>query len=194
MRIAVISAGMGKPSATRLLADRLAAATSAALAPAEVEIQIIELRDLARDLADNLVTGFPGGRLREVLQSVYEADALIAVSPIFSASYSGLFKTFFDVHEPDSLTGKPVLIGATGGTPRHSLALEHAFRPLFAYLRAVVVPTSVYAASQDWADGELAGRIDRAAGELAALVAARPQAAPTDPYADPIPFEDLLKG
>jgi FMN reductase len=192
MRIAVISAGLGEPSSTRLLADRLAAATGAALAPGDVRFEVIELRDIARDLADNLVTGFPGGRLREILQQVYEADALIAVSPIFSASYSGLFKTFFDVLEPDALTGKPVLIAATGGTPRHSLALEHAFRPLFAHLRAIVVPTAVYAASQDWAASELAERIDRAAGELAALVAARPQTAPKDPYADPTPFEDLL--
>ena len=78
------------------------------------------------------------------------ADALIAVSPIFSGSYSGLFKTFFDVLEPETLAGKPVLIGATGGTARHSLALEHALRPLFSYLHAVVVPTAVYAAPEDW--------------------------------------------
>ena len=74
------------------------------------------------------------------------ADAVIVVTPIFSASYSGLFKTFFDVIEPDALAGKPVLIGATGGTARHSLALEYALRPLFTYLHAVVVPTAVYAA------------------------------------------------
>jgi FMN reductase len=72
---------------------------------------------------------------------------VIAVTPIFSASYSGLFKTFFDVLERGALAGKPVLIAATGGSERHSLALEHAVRPLFAYLRAVVVPTAVYAAS-----------------------------------------------
>ncbi|MFD3933314.1 hypothetical protein ACFWSI_45380, partial [Streptomyces sp. NPDC058614] len=30
------------------------------------------------------------------------------------------------------------------------LALEHALRPLFAYLRAIVTPTAVYAASEDW--------------------------------------------
>jgi FMN reductase len=90
---------------------------------------------------------------------------------VFSASYSGLFKSFFDVLDKDALTGKPVLIAATGGTARHSLVLEHALRPLFAYLRAVVVPTGVYAASEDWGGEGLAGRIERAAGELAALMA-----------------------
>jgi FMN reductase len=67
-----------------------------------------------------------------------------------------------------------VLIAATGGTARHSLALEHAMRPMFAYLHAMVVPTAVYAASEDWANGELGQRIDRAAGELADLMLRNP--------------------
>jgi FMN reductase len=133
------------------------------------------------------------------------ADGLIAVSPIFSASYSGLFKTFFDVLDKDALVGTPVLLGATAGTPRHSLALEHAMRPLFSYLRAIPVPTGVFAASEDWAgadgvDRALAGRIDRAAGELADLMAGLGRvgggaaARPVDPFADPTTsFEDLLK-
>ena len=105
------------------------------------------------------------------------ADGLIAVSPIFSGSYSGLFKTFFDVLEPEVLAGKPVLIGATGGTARHSLALEYALRPLFSYLRTVVVPTAVYAAPEDWgSDAQLSDRVARAAGELADLV--RPRSVP----------------
>ncbi|MEV5518748.1 hypothetical protein AB0L50_38675, partial [Streptomyces flaveolus] len=48
--------------------------------------------------------------------------------------------------------------------------LEHALRPLFAYLKAVVVPTGVYAASEDWGAEGLDRRIERAAGELAALM------------------------
>ena len=103
------------------------------------------------------MTGFPSGRLSTLIDEVTDADALIAVSPIFSGSYSGLFKTFFDVLEPETLAGKPVLIGATGGTARHSLVLEHALRPLFTYLQAVVIPTGVYAAPEDWGtDAQLA--------------------------------------
>jgi FMN reductase len=197
--VAVVSAGLSVPSSTRLLADRLAAATAAALRGhgIEPEIQVVELREHARDLADHLVTGFPNAELRPAIETVTGADGLIAVTPIFAASYSGLFKTFFDVTPQDALVGKPVLLGATAGTARHSLALEHAMRPLFAYLRTVTVPTGVLAAAEDWgaADGvssSLAERIDRAGGELAELVAARPHATKADPFGDVVPFEALL--
>ncbi|GAA4920135.1 FMN reductase [Actinomycetospora succinea] len=195
--LAVVSAGLSTPSSTRLLADRLTDATVAALGERGVAArpEVIELRDHARDLADHLVTGFPNAALRPVLDTVAGADGLIAVSPIFSASYSGLFKTFVDVLDRDALTGTPVLLGATAGTARHQLALDHAMRPLFAYLHATVVPTGVFAASEDWgSSAELAERITRAAGELADLVAARPAATVADPLADPTPFEALLRG
>ncbi|GAA2747591.1 FMN reductase [Kitasatospora cinereorecta] len=197
VKLAVVSAGLSVPSSTRLLADRLAEATARELRDAgrEVEVTVIELRDLAREIADNLVTGFPGPGLRRALAAVTDADGIVAVTPIFSASYSGLFKSFVDVIDKDALTGRPVLIAATGGTARHSLALEHAMRPLFAHLRAVVAPTAVYAASEDWgsagsADGALAGRIARAAGELAELMAGRPAAARTEEAV--IPFAQQL--
>src|SRR3954451_20970298 len=187
--LAVVSAGLGVPSSTRLLADRLTTATVDALRGRGVDatVEVVELREHARDLADNLVTGFPNEALRGPVEAVIGADGLIAVTPIFSASYSGLFKTFFDVLDKDALTGKPVLMGATAGTARHSLALEHAMRPLFAYLRAIVAPTAVFAATEAGAGGaapsrSLAERIERAAGELADLVAGRPPTGPADPF------------
>jgi FMN reductase len=203
--LAVVSAGLSTPSSTRLLADRLTAATVAALRErgVEVTVEVIELREHARDLADDLLTGFANKPLQAAIDTVTGADGLIAVTPIFSASYSGLFKTFVDVLDKDALTGTPVLLGATAGTARHSLVLEHAMRPLFAYLRAVVAPTAVFAASEDWAGsggptGGLAERIVRAAGELADLIAGRPPAAPADPFEGPFggtpSFEDLLRG
>ncbi len=188
--LAVVQAGLGSPSSTQLLATRLAEATQR-LVP-DLEVRPVNLRDVARDIADNLVTGFPSARLREVVQSVVGADALIAVTPTFNASYSGLFKSFVDVLEAGSLAGKPVLIGATGGTERHSLVLDHALRPLFAYMRAIVVPTGVYAASSDWGADGLPGRVDRAAGELADLLVGR---APVKPADDGfVPFDQLLAG
>lgn len=201
--LAVVSGGLSNPSSTRLLSDRLTAATVEALKARgeDTTVEVVELREHARDLADDLVTGFANKALQTAVDTVTGADGLIAVTPIFSASYSGLFKTFFDVLDKDALVGKPVLLGATAGTARHSLALEHAVRPLFSYLRAVTVPTAVFAATEDWAgaggiDRALAGRIDRAAGELADLVSGRPASArPVDPFADPTTsFEDLLKG
>jgi FMN reductase len=200
-RLVVVSAGLSQPSATRLLADRLADATDRHLREIGVApgVEVIELREHAMDLTNHLLTGFPSPPLGAAIDAVLAADGLIAVSPIFSASYSGLFKLFFDVIERDGLAGKPALIGATGGTARHSLALEHALRPLFAYLNAAVVPTAVYAASEDWGEGEsvrdsaLVDRIDRAARELAAAMAAGRAPVPADPYADPTPFEELLR-
>jgi FMN reductase len=206
--LAVVSGGLSNPSSTRLLADRLTAATVEALRARgdDATVEVVELREHARDLADNLVTGFPNQALRTAIETVSGADGLIAVSPIFSASYSGLFKTFFDVLDTEALVGKPVLLGATAGTARHSLALEHALRPLFAYLRAVTVPTGVFAATEDWAgaggvDRALADRIDRAAGELADLVTGLGRAGegraakPVDPFADPTTsFEEMLRG
>ncbi|MGW1787855.1 FMN reductase [Streptomyces tubercidicus] len=189
MKLVAVSAGLSTPSSTRLLADRLAEAVHGELAPQglDVETQVVELRGLAVAVANNLVTGFPPPPLTAAIDAVTGAAGLIAVTPVFTASYSGLFKSFFDLIDPQALTGKPVLIAATGGSARHSLVLEHALRPLFSYLRAAVVPTAVYAASEDWGSGGdaytegLPARIRRAGGELAALMAARPaEAAPDD--------------
>jgi FMN reductase len=196
--LAVVSAGLSQPSSTRLLADQLSAAAVAAAAGLGITLQVkvIELRDLAHDIANHLLTGFPPAALKEALDTVEGADALIAVSPIFTASYSGLFKSFFDVLDKDALADKPVLIAATAGTARHSLALDHALRPLFGYLRAVVVPTAVFAATDDWggetAEGALRARITRATTELAREINHREPAQLTDPFALTTSFADLL--
>ncbi|MFF3676096.1 CE1759 family FMN reductase [Streptomyces sp. NPDC002120] len=177
MKLIVVSAGLSSPSSTRLLADRLTAAT---LRHTDAEPEVIELRDLATEIAQHLVTGFPPARLATALDAVAAADGLIAVTPVFAASYSGLFKSFFDVIDKDALTGKPVLLGATGGTARHSLVTEHALRPLFTHLRALVLPTAVYAASQDWGQEGLAQRTARAGAELARFMTPTPQPATPD--------------
>ncbi|MEZ3180031.1 FMN reductase [Streptomyces pimonensis] len=195
MKLVVVSAGLGVPSSTRLLGDRLAAA-AAAQAPADV--RVIELRDLAVEIAHTFTNGFPGRALSEAFDTVAGADGLIVVTPVFSASYSGLFKSFFDAlsaTDEDALTGRPVLVAATGGTARHSLVLDHVLRPLFSHLKAVVVPTGVYAASEDWGAGGLDGRIERAAGELTALTAGLSTARPRprrDSFEEVTPFEERL--
>ncbi|MET4580933.1 FMN reductase [Conyzicola nivalis] len=199
-KIAVIAAGLSQPSSTRLLADRLADATTRQLQSlgVDAEVQIIELRDTAQDVVNNLMTGFPSPKLEAAIETVTGADALIAVTPIFTTSYSGLFKSFIDVLDPAALTDLPVLIAATGGSERHSLALDYAMRPLFTYLHAVVVPTSVYAASSDWGStgdagaGALPDRIDRAARELATLAKESDRSSRmVDPFALPAGFSPV---
>ncbi len=212
-RVVVVSAGLSVPSSTKLLADKLGAAVEQAVGSRgqEVELHHVELRPLAHALADHLLTGFATGDLAEAIEAVRHADGLVVVTPVFSASYSGLFKTFFDVLESGLLDGKPVVVAATAGTARHSLVLDHALRPLFAYLRAVVVPTGVFAASEDFGasdDGSLDKRVQRAAGELAVLLgvssggtsggrsegkaATAPRRSVAAEFAAPTPFEQLL--
>ncbi|GAA1088667.1 CE1759 family FMN reductase [Tsukamurella strandjordii] len=165
----VIAAGVSEPSSTRLLADQLADAARAAVSARgeALEVTVIEVRELARDLATVMTTGVPTPALTAAKDAVAAADGVIAVSPVFTASYSGLFKMFFDALDPDALSDVPVMVAATAGTPRHSLVLDHALRPLFAYLRARVLPTGVFAATEDFGSAELAARISRAGAELA---------------------------
>ncbi|MFE6455861.1 FMN reductase [Streptomyces cinereoruber] len=198
LKLVAVSAGLSSPSSTRLLADRLLRTARYRLAEQEyaVDVEVVELRDLAVDIAHHFVTGFPSGKLQEAIDTVTGADGVIAVTPVFTASYSGLFKSFFDLLDPTALTGVPVLIGATGGTARHSLVLDHALRPLFAYLRALTVPTAVYAASEDWGSGGdeytegLPARINRAGYEFADAVAARPAREADED--EVVPFERQL--
>jgi FMN reductase len=199
-RITVLSAGLGVPSSSRLLADQLAASAERQLAAAgyAAEIEVVELRDLAVDIANNFVTGYAAPKLAGVIAGVEASDGIIAVSPVFSASYSGLFKSFIDVLDPKSLEGKAVLLGATAGTDRHQMVLDFAMRPLFTYLRARIAPTAVFAGPQDWGNGDdggsaLSTRIDRAAGEFVGLLqGARPQ--PRQAALESLPFEQLLAG
>ncbi|GAB4085549.1 NAD(P)H-dependent oxidoreductase [Myceligenerans cantabricum] len=203
--VVVVTAGLSQPSQTRLLADRLAAATAQELERDghRVRVEVIELREHAHAIMDAMLTGFAGGDLARAVDELTRADGVIAVTPLFTTTYSGLFKSFVDILDKDALTGMPVLLAATGGTPRHSLALDYSMRPLFTYLRADVVPTAVFAATDDWArDGAghgtdrdanpLAGRIDRAGRALADRVAARRNEGPADPFAAAPDFLDLL--
>ncbi|MEU4364871.1 FMN reductase [Promicromonospora sp. NPDC023987] len=206
--IAVVHAGLGQPSSTRLLADRMAGATVRELEALghDVTVEMIELRDHGHAIVDAMLTGFPTGELARAVETVTQADAVIAVTPLFTTTYSGLFKSFVDILDKEALTGMPVLLGATGGTPRHSLALEYSMRPLFTYLRADVVTTSVFAATDDWAqaantsgrDGEgssLPQRIERAGRSLAGLVFARgDHKKPADPFSSTPSFLDMLGG
>lgn len=196
-RLALLTAGTSAPSSSRRLGDELVAATAGALAEAGVQAQVdvVEARDVALDIATATLTRFPSPALGSALAAVTGADGLVTVSPVFNASYSGLFKSFVDLLEPAALTGRPVLVAATGGSERHSLVLDHALRPLFGYLHALVLPTGVYAARADWAGdaGALRARVQRAGGELAAAltaIPARPRVEAQDFEED---LEDLLR-
>lgn len=169
--VVAISAGLSDPSTTRMLAEKVA--DSVRSQSGDVSVEVVGLRELAHEIIDASLTGFAAPRLQQVIDHVVAADGLVVVTPIFKASYPGLFKSFFDAIDNDALIGKPVLVAATGGTARHSLAIDFAIKPLFSYLQAVLVPTGVFASPHDWGtegEGALVRRIDRAAGELVGLL------------------------
>ncbi len=172
VNLAVISAGTGDPSATRLLADRLSgrAAALAGQRGHDVTVHVIELRELAADITTALVNQLVTPKLAQAVTVLREADGLIAAAPVYKAGPSGLFTTFFQALDNDLLIAKPVVLAATAGTARHALVADEAMRPMFAYLRTLIAPTSVFAAPDDWAAPDLAERIDRAAFELVLLM------------------------
>lgn len=207
--LVVVSAGLSTPSSTRSLADQLAQATTAAIgARGEgVEITTIEVRDLLPALTQVMSTGgMSTPQLDQVKDQLTAADGIIMVTPVFAGSYAGIFKMFCDTLDPDALSGIPVMIAATAGTPRHSLVLDHALRPLLTYFRAMVMPTGVFAATGDFANPELSQRVHRAADELASAMVStasgvegfRPTQAParrsgTDPHANEGGFMALFQ-
>jgi FMN reductase len=171
-RLAVVSAGTSDPSSTRLLADR-AADRVAALADRrghQVTISVIDLREISGDISNALVSQLITPRLQQAITALGEADGVIAAAPVYKAGPSGLFTSFFHVLDNDLLIGKPVVLAATAGTARHALVTDDQMRPMFAYLRALTVPTSLFAAPEDWSDPALNQRIDRAASELVLLM------------------------
>jgi FMN reductase len=171
-RLAVVSAGTSDPSSTRLLADRTAerAVALAARRGSAVTVSVIELRELAADLATALTSPLITPKLRQAITVLGEADGIIAAAPVYKAGPSGLFTSFFGVLDNDLLIAKPVVLAATAGTARHALVADEAMRPMFAYLRTMTAPTSLFAAPEDWGDPALATRIDRAAIELVLLM------------------------
>lgn len=206
-QLMVLSSGLSTPSSTRNLADRIAdAVTSAVTARGEhLEVETVELQKLIPDLATFMSTRVSTPRLDDVRRRLSDADGLVTVTPIFQGSYAGLFKMFFDTLGTDALNGMPTIIAATAGTARHSLALDYAVRPLLVYLRANVVPTSVFAATEDFAS-EGDDHISRAAAQLATLiVGANPavgglaesvleRSSGVDLAENVTPFAQLLKG
>jgi len=170
--VAVISAGVSDPSSTRLLADRIAQKTIDTLRATgiQVTVSVIDLAPIAVEIARSIVSGLPDEKVQAAIERLAAADAIIASTPVYKAAISGLFKSFVDLIDNDLLVAKPVILAATGGTARHAMVVDDQLRPLFAFLRAIPLPTSLYAAPEDWGSAELGRRIARAANELTTLL------------------------
>lgn len=172
--LVVVSAGTGDPSSTRLLADRTAQRVAALAAERDetVEVRVVDLRAIATEVTTALVSQHVGPGLRAAMDAVAAADGIVASTPVYAAGPSGLFTSFFQTLDTDTLIGTPVILAATAGTARHALVADDQMRGMFGYLRAMTVPTALFAAPEDWGDSALAARIDRAALELLTLMRA----------------------
>ncbi|GHD09150.1 CE1759 family FMN reductase [Zhihengliuella salsuginis] len=180
--IVVVSGGLGVPSTSRMLGDQIAEAAKDSIESlgGRARVEVIELREYAGEIASNMVSRYASPRLQEVIDQVADADALVAVSPVFTASVSGLFKSFLDVLDPKGFEGVPVIVAATGGSARHSMVIDYVMRPIFSYLKSDIMPTGVFAGPDDWGvaegsgndGGALTARAQRAGRELALALAA----------------------
>ena len=138
--------------------------------PRRSTVSVIELREIATEISTALVSQLITPGLQQAIAALAGADGIIAATPVYKAGPSGLFTSFFHVLDNDLLIAKPVVLAATAGTARHALVADDQMRPLFAYLRALTVPTSLFAAPEDWGDAALSQRVDRAALELVLLM------------------------
>ncbi|WP_348789176.1 CE1759 family FMN reductase [Leifsonia sp. NPDC080035] len=171
-RVAVVNAGVSDPSSTKMLSDRLAlrVEANAQRDGRTVETVHIDLRDVLPELPGALASGHLGPKFTKAVEALASADGIIATAPVYKAGPSGLFSSFFQVIDNDLLIAKPVLLGATAGTARHALVVDEQMRSMFAFLRTMTTPTSVFASTEDWQDNSLGKRIDRAARELVVLM------------------------
>lgn len=171
-RIVGLSGSPRRPSKTSTLVGLVAAEV---LSQTNARLDVFDLIDAGPGLGAALLRQnltLPAAR---IIDAIEQADALIVGTPVYKGAYTGLFKHIFDLTDPRALVGKPVVLTATGGGPRHALVLEHALRPLFGFFEALTIPTAVYACDADFSDGQLTeagvlGRVGAAAQQLAALI------------------------
>lgn len=152
LKVVAVSGSIQKPSRTLVLVEELLAALGEVV---PLEAQVIEIGALARDFGAVLVRSELPASVQAQLQLIESADLVIAASPVYRASYTGLFKHLFDFVHHEALIDKPVLLAATGGSDRHALVIDHQLRPLFSFFQARTLPIGVYASEQDFQGYEI---------------------------------------
>ncbi|CAG2359063.1 MULTISPECIES: FMN reductase [Burkholderia cepacia complex] len=147
LNVVAISGSLQRPSRTLALTDAIVAALGAAL---PIETRLIELGEIGSRLAGALTRAQVPADLDALIRAIETADALVVASPVYRASYTGLFKHLFDLVRHDALIDVPVLLAATGGSERHALVIDHQLRPLFSFFQARTLPIGVYASESDF--------------------------------------------
>jgi len=172
LRVVAVSGSLTDPSRTTALVEAIVAAFGDVL---PIETHIIKLNELGPHLAGTLSRkGLPPEAEAE-LQAVENADLLVVATPVYRASFTGLFKHFFDFVDQYALVDTPVLLAATGGSERHALIIEHQLRPLFGFFQSLALPVGVYAHDSDFtnytiSNEQLTERINKAIARALPLV------------------------
>ena len=172
--IVAVSGSLHSPSKTTVLVREILEGFANALRSGagddlEVETHLIELSEIGREFSGALSRDDLNPIAEDALRRIESATLLIVASPVYRASFTGLFKHVFDFVGQYALIDKPVLLAATGGSDRHALIIEHQFRPLFSFFQAITLPIGVYASDTDFVDyrihsAALRERIDQAIG------------------------------
>lgn len=152
LRIVAVSGGLQRPSRAAALAEHLLDLIGEDI---HSEQQLIELGELAPQLAGALWRSQLPEAVERQLVAVEQADVLVVATPVYRGSYTGLFKHFFDFIDQDALVDTPILLAATGGSERHALVIDHQLRPLFSFFQARTLPLGVYATDRDFAEGRV---------------------------------------
>lgn len=164
LRVVALSGGLQRPSRTLVLAEEIIHGLARAL---PVQSRIIELGPLIPQFGSVLWRSGLSAEVEDALVAVESADLLIAASPVFRGSYSGLFKHFFDLVGQDALVDKLVLLAATGGSDRHALVIDHQLRPLFSFFQSRTLPIGVYGTDADFENYQVSNQALRTRIDLA---------------------------
>ena len=149
LNVVGVSGSLQAPSKTIALVDAIIAELGTHL---EIDSHVIKLNELGPHFAGALSRTELPDLVESELRRIEEADLLVVASPVYRASFTGLFKHLFDFVDQDALIDKPILLAASGGSERHALIIEHQFRPLFSFFQALTLPLGIYAHDSDFTD------------------------------------------
>lgn len=142
------------------------------LQAAGFEVKTIYVSELP---AEDLVrTNFASVEIQEKAKWVEESSAVLLVSPVYKATFTGVLKLFLDMLPQRGLERKIVLPLFVGGSIAHLLAIDYGLKPVVSALGGRHVLGGVYGVDS-WiervGDGfamneEVTARLDAALQEL----------------------------
>jgi FMN reductase len=147
LRVVAVVGTTKSVSKTRALVELI---VSQLASRTEIDAEVIEIHTLNPGLGSALQREQLDARTESAVRKVETADLVIAATPVFRGSYTGLFKHFFDFVDQYALAGKPVMLVATGGSDRHTMVIDQVLRPLFGFFQAWTAPMGVYLSAGDF--------------------------------------------